>query len=104
MEEDATKKFGSHYQKTKYEESTTNTFAIYESNIGPLTPMIADSLQDAEKIYPADWIKDAIALAVENNKRNWRYCETILKRWQESGKDAGRGKPQTEAESEYATL
>lgn len=103
-EESTTKKFGSHYQKTWHEESTTNTFVLYESNIGPLTPMIADALTDAEKTYPSEWIKDAIALAVENNKRNWRYCETILKRWQESGKDDGRGKPATVPASEYSTL
>ncbi len=89
------------------ESSTTNRpsiFALYESNIGPLTPMIADALEDAEKTYPPDWIKDAIALAVENNKRNWRYCETILKRWQAGGKDDGRGKPQAVTRSEYKTL
>jgi DnaD/phage-associated family protein len=103
-EESTTKKFGSHYQKTWHEESTTNIFGFYESNIGPLTPMIADILTDAEKIYPSDWIKDAILLAVENNKRNWRYCEAILKRWMESGKDDGRGKPQTVQQSEYSTL
>jgi len=85
-------------------ETTTNVFGFYESNIGPLTPMIADTLAEAEKAYPLDWIKDAIALAVENNKRNWRYCETILKRWMESGKDNGRGKPQTVTESEFQTL
>lgn len=109
MEEEGTKKvstnnLGSHYQKTSVEESTTNIFGIYESNIGPLTPMIADTLEDAEKTYPLDWIKESIALAVENNKRNWRYCETILKRWMESGKDNGRGKPQTVPVSDYPTL
>ncbi len=104
-EKAGTKKFGSRYQETLLKEATTNSsFALYESNIGPLTPMIADALQDAEKTYPPDWIKDAIALAVENNKRNWRYCETILKRWQAGGKDDGRGKPQAVTRSEYKTL
>lgn len=74
-------------------EVSRNIFTHYESNIGVLTPMIADCLKDAEKEYPAAWIIEAIALAVTNNKRNWRYCETILKRWKESGKDAGKGKP-----------
>ena len=96
------------------EESTTdsvsvkrdevNAFTLYESNIGVLTPLIADTLGDAEKEYTLDWIKDAIGLAVLNNKRNWRYCETILKRWKESGKDDGKGKPKQEKESEYETL
>lgn len=108
MDEDSTtKNFGSHYQKTWNEESTTNSktiFEIYESNIGPLIPMIADKLEDAEKTYPMDWITESIALAVENNKRNWRYCETILKRWQADGKDDGKSKQKTEPVSEYTTL
>ena len=90
------------------ESSTTkkdsNVFSLYESNIGPLTPMIADTLEDAEKTYSADWIADVIQLAVENNKRNWRYCEAILKRWQADGKDDGRGKQKAEPVSEYPTL
>jgi len=59
---------------------------LYEENIGPLTPLIADALKDAEELYYADWIVDAISLAVKNNKRNWKYCEAILKRWKEEGR------------------
>jgi DnaD/phage-associated family protein len=82
-------------------ESTTNLnlFRIYENNIGPITPMAADSLKDAEKTYPLQWIADAIKLSVENNKRNWRYCEAILKRWQTDGKDDGK-KPTKKTEKE----
>ena len=53
-------------------------FKLYEENIGPLTPLIADALKDAEEIYSSEWIADAIELAVKNNKRNWKYCEAIL--------------------------
>jgi len=63
-----------------------NVFKLYEENIGPLTPLIADALKDAEELYQADWIADAIKLAVTNNKRNWKYCEAILKRWKEEGR------------------
>ncbi|MEP7134177.1 MAG: DnaD domain protein [Chloroflexota bacterium] len=63
-----------------------NVFKLYEENIGPLTPLIADALKDAEELYYADWIADAIQLAVTNNKRNWKYCEAILKRWKEEGR------------------
>ena len=63
-----------------------NVFKLYEENIGPLTPLIADALKDAEKIYSEEWIADAIELAVKNNKRNWKYCEAILKRWKEDGR------------------
>ena len=47
----------------------------------------------AEQEYPEAWILEAISLAVQNNKQNWRYCETILKRWKNKGKDNGKGKP-----------
>ena len=62
-----------------------NVFKLYEENIGPLTPLIADALKDAEESYPDEWIADAIGLAVKNNKRNWKYVEAILKRWKEEG-------------------
>jgi DnaD/phage-associated family protein len=64
----------------------TNVFRLYEENIGPLTPLIADALKDAEQTYSAEWIADTIELAVKNNKRNWKYCEAILKRWKEQGR------------------
>ena len=63
-----------------------NVFKLYEENIGPLTPMIADALKDAETIYSIEWIAEAIELAVKNNKRNWKYSEAILKRWKEEGR------------------
>jgi DnaD/phage-associated family protein len=63
-----------------------NVFKIYEENIGPLTPLIADALKDAEELYQSGWIADAIELAVKNNKRSWKYCEAILKRWKEEGR------------------
>lgn len=108
--ESGTQNLSSHYSKTEHEESTTtrgevqNIFTHYEKNIGILTPMIADSLEDAEKVYPFDWILDSFRLAVENNKRNWRYCETILKRWKESGKDEGKGKPEGKPEPQYKLI
>jgi len=63
-----------------------NIFRVYEENIGPLTPLIADALKDAEEFYSPEWIVDAIELAVKNNKRSWKYCEAILKRWKEEGR------------------
>jgi DNA replication protein len=63
-----------------------NVFKLYEENIGPLTPLIADALKDAEGTFSSEWIAAAIELAVKNNKRNWKYCEAILKRWKEEGR------------------
>jgi DNA replication protein len=63
-----------------------NIFTLYEQNIGPLTPLLSDILRDAENTYPAAWIEEAMRIAVENNVRNWRYVEAILKRWTTDGK------------------
>ncbi len=69
-----------------------NIFTLYEQNIGMLTPLIADELRDAELSYPAGWIEEAIALAVKNNVRKWRYVLSILERWRSEGKDDGTGR------------
>ncbi len=62
-----------------------NVFKLYEENIGPLTPLLADALKDAEQTYPAEWIAEALGEAVKHNKRNWKYVEAILRRWKEEG-------------------
>jgi DnaD/phage-associated family protein len=63
-----------------------NIFRLYEENMGPLLPLIADALKDAEETYTPEWVAEAIELAVKNNKRSWKYCEAILKRWKEEGR------------------
>ncbi|MBN1201814.1 MAG: DnaD domain protein [Anaerolineae bacterium] len=75
-----------------------NVFTLYEQNIGPLTPLIGDQLRQAEQDYPVAWIEEAIQLAVEHNKRNWRYVLAILKRWHTEGKDRGLAKQPTKAD------
>lgn len=77
-------------------QERANIFSLYENHIGPLTPMIADALKDAEKDYPAQWIEEAIRIAVENNARKWSYVQAILSRWQEEGRDEGRYQRDTE--------
>ncbi len=67
-----------------------NIFQLYEENIGPLTPLVADMLKDAEELYPELWIRDAFQIAVENNVRKWKYIEAILRSWQEEGRDERR--------------
>ena len=73
-----------------------NIFRLYEENIGPLTPLIADALKDAEETYSAEWVAETIDLAVRNNKRSWRYCEAILKRWKEEGRAEKQDRRDTE--------
>ncbi len=63
-----------------------NVYQLYEDNIGPLTPMIAEALKDAERDYPALWIEEAVRVAVEGNARNWRYILAVLERWRTEGR------------------
>jgi DnaD/phage-associated family protein len=67
-------------------------FALYEQNIGLLTPILAEQLQDAERRYPVEWIELAFSEAVSNNKRSWRYIERILERWAAEGKQSGKNR------------
>jgi DNA replication protein len=73
-----------------------NIFRLYEQHIGPLTPMIAEALGDAEDTYPEEWIAQGFRIAVEKNVRNWRYIAAILRRWQERGYDVRENREDTE--------
>ena len=64
-------------------------FTLYEQNMGMLTPMIAEELREAEKLYPKTWIRDAIKEAVNQNKRKWSYISAILERWSAEGRSDG---------------
>ncbi len=71
--------------------------AVYEQEIGTLTPAVASLLADAESRYSPDWIIEALRLAATNNARSWRYAEAILRRWETEGRDdeATRGDART---------
>ncbi len=71
------------------ETKQPDIFTLYEQNIGMLTPMIAEELREAEKVYPEDWIRDAIKEAVTHGKRKWSYISAILERWSAEGKSNG---------------
>ena len=71
-------------------EEQPNIFVLYEQNIGMLTPMIAEELREAERLYPAPWIESAFKEAVALNKRSWRYIARILERWSREGRDDGK--------------
>lgn len=74
-------------QVVSLSQERPNIFRLYEENIGPLTPLLADSLRDAEQEYPAVWIEDAMRIAVKNNVRRWVYIDAILRSWKEGGRD-----------------
>ena len=71
------------------QQQAVNIFALYEQNIGIITPMIAEELKEADKLYPPQWIEEAFKEAVTLNKRSWRYIARILERWASEGKDSG---------------
>jgi DNA replication protein len=74
-------------QPVHLESQRPNIFVLYEQNIGPLTPLLAEELMEAEDTYPASWIEDAFRESVELNKRSWRYVRRILERWAAEGKE-----------------
>jgi DNA replication protein len=73
-----------------------NIFRLYENKIGLLTPMLADELKDAEKIYSEEQIEYAFDEAVKRNKRSWKYVEAILRNRKEEmdGKEQDRRDPE----------
>jgi DNA replication protein len=75
------------YLPVSLERVKPNIFQLYEQNIGPLTPLIAEKLKLAEQEYPQEWLDDAFRIAVTNNIRKWNYIDAVLKSWQERGKD-----------------
>ena len=77
------------------EEEQAQVFRAYSSEIGMLTPMIADSINEWIKDgFPVKWMCDAIHEAALQNKRNWKYCEAIIKRWDAQGSQEAMTKPQ----------
>lgn len=69
-----------------------NIYSLYEDNIGLLTPLLVDKLNDAERLYPDSWIRNAFEVAVSNNVRNWGYIEGTLRKWETEGKDDGKSR------------
>lgn len=80
-----------------------NIFALYESNIGMLSPMIADELKEAESLYPTEWIEDAFREAALQNVRNWRYIVRILESWEREGRSRGQSNGESRGHSQKAS-
>lgn len=79
---------GSELLEERPARALPTVFALYEQNIGPLQPIIAEELDEAQRSYPAEWIEDAFRVAAENNARNWRYVRAVLDRWRREGRDS----------------
>lgn len=63
-----------------------SVYSLYEKNIGMLTPLLTDQIENALDLYPLAWIEDAIQEAVNYNKRNWRYILRVLESWNVNGR------------------
>ena len=70
-------------------EELPDIFALYEQNIGLLTPLVADELKEAERLYPPEWLRDAIREAALHNKRSIKYISKILENWSAEGRSDG---------------
>jgi len=81
-----------------------NIFTLYERNIGLLQPLLVEELEEAEKLYPMEWVEEAFKIAVEQNVRRWRYIRAILERWRDEGKeDEQPGRDHAEDGRHYLT-
>lgn len=79
----------------------SNVFTVYESEIGILTPIVAEKLQEDIKTFTEGWVIDAIKVASENNIRKLSYVEGILRAWKVEGRGAApHGKKPTKAKVE----
>ena len=76
-------------------QNRPNIYSLYEQNIGILTPIVAEKIEEAEQKYPLQWIEEAISEAVSLNARNWRYISRILERWEIEGKEDGESRKYT---------
>lgn len=93
-------------ERTAFIPTASNVFQLYEQNVGLLTPLLAEQLSEAEKLYPQEWIADAFKQAVSYNRRNWKYIERILERWALEGKrdeeDRGSTRRVSERPAQYS--
>jgi DnaD/phage-associated family protein len=65
---------------------------LYEKNIGILSPILAQELDELATTYELDWIEAAIKEACAMQKRHLKYIAAILERWGTEGYKAPMGK------------
>lgn len=80
--------------KKNDDEALATISKVYSSEIGLLTPMIADELREASTAYPLQWTLDAIKEAATQNKRGWKYVLAILTRWKAQGNQEAMKRPE----------
>lgn len=76
-------------------------FALYESLVGTLSPLVAEELAEAERLYPQEWLEAAFREAAAQNARSWRYVSRILERWAVEGPDHAKTERDPSGEERY---
>jgi len=78
-------------------------YKLYEENIGPLTGLIGDELAALTLDYSEDWVREAVHIAVEREKRSLAYVKGVLRRWRKEGKRIEGAERPTEREGRSVT-
>ncbi|MCY4365223.1 MAG: DnaD domain protein [Chloroflexi bacterium] len=73
-------------QQVRSVAGVSSIYDLYEDNIGTIGPLMAEQLAEAEERYPPRWIEEAFSIAINENKRSWRYIAGILRRWAAEGR------------------
>ncbi|MCC6236197.1 MAG: DnaD domain protein [Dehalococcoidia bacterium] len=70
-------------------EAPADPARVYESEMGALTPAVAESLSEACERYPQAWVVEALRLASRRGARNWNYAAAVLRGWEQEGRARG---------------
>lgn len=62
-------------------------FILFEENYQKITDRITSRLNDLIDTYTEPWVVDALNEGIDHNARNLKYVETILKNWQNNGRN-----------------
>lgn len=68
-----------------HESERPAIYAVYEAEIGPLTPIIAEQLRDWVTTYTEVWVEAAIRQAVLAGVRKPNYVRSVLENWRATG-------------------
>lgn len=67
------------------QNNTDDAVAFYQSNIGIISPIILQEIDEWSTALDNDSVKLAISIAAGNNSRKWSYVKAILSDWYEKG-------------------
>ncbi|RWZ54564.1 DnaD domain protein [Halobacillus fulvus] len=71
--------------KENEDEVVRNPHRFYESNVGTLSPFIAEQMTQWADELSDELVIESLKLAIRNNKPFFSYAEAILKQWKATG-------------------